>query len=103
MIKIISYLIFVILSTCEKNYSPIDGNESPILFVKYFINYAWGFQYSGWYIDNNGLIYEIDINTSLKFQAEHDSLFSKATLNELLVSSIKTNRILNKNVQKKNS
>ena len=102
---IIFFQIFVLLFlmlTCEKNENPLlstDPVDSPILFVQCYTNYAWGYQYSGWYVDKEGQIYEVDENTGVKFEnINQDSIFSEQMMIELLQSSSKTTNYINHQV-----
>ena len=97
---IILFVLFVI-STCEKDTNFLISNntnntiDSPILFVRYYTNYAWGFSYSGWYVDIEGQIYETDENSYLRLEClKHDSIISAEMMVELLQSSDKTTRKL---------
>jgi hypothetical protein len=53
--KVILAAAFVtILSGCKKNY--IISENQAILFQLDYINYAWGYQHNGFFIDNQGYI-----------------------------------------------
>ncbi len=98
MMKIKFYLLIIlfVLPACEKNYSPANIDDCPILFARYYINYAWGYTYDGWYVDKNGRIYEIDINSSLKLVTDHNTSLTEQQLNDLLIAANETNKYLNK-------
>jgi hypothetical protein len=106
MSKFISYLqIFlplILLLTCEKSEYPLASTntvEGPMLFARYYINYAWGYQYSGWYVDKMGQIYEVDENTVVKLiDIDQDTIFSEKMMNGLLQYSSKTTRQIDEHV-----
>jgi hypothetical protein len=47
-------LIILFITGCKKNY--IISNKQVILFQFEYINYAWGFQHTGFFVDNEGNI-----------------------------------------------
>jgi hypothetical protein len=64
MTRLIAFFIFgfiiVILSSCEKDINTNQGNPNitnHVLFQYEYINYAWGYQHSGWLIDSSGNVY----------------------------------------------
>ena len=97
LICFIQIMVFLVcINGCEKSVNTLPLNNtasSPILFAHYYINYAWGYQYSGWYVDNAGQIYETDKNAALKLvDINRDTLFSENLMIDLLQASSKTNR-----------
>lgn len=68
--------------------------QSPILYAFYYENFAWGYQYRGWYVDNLGIVWNIDEQTSLKFHAHADSIFTGKQLKNLLDSAAKSSQQL---------
>ena len=47
-------LLFVLFPSCKKN-TPFEFRK--IVFEYEYINYAWGYNHSGWFIDTTGLVY----------------------------------------------
>ena len=98
MRKILIYSFFFLASiifflSCEKNYSSLTQDiqiDSPILFAKIYVNYAWGYQYSGWYVDLEGQIYEFDEDIEPKLDITHNATISEEVLLESLQSASKT-------------
>ena len=98
-IFVVSLLLFgaIIVSSCEKNSGALTSDiniDGPILFSKIYVNYAWGYQYSGWYIDLEGQIYEFNENLEPKLDIAHNSSISKEILSESLQSATKTDKYL---------
>jgi hypothetical protein len=55
-LKIFSILLIVLFSAgCKKNY--VISEKQEMLFQFEYINYAWGYQHSGFIIDNNGNVF----------------------------------------------
>jgi len=53
-IRFLFLLIFLILSySCEKE-DNLNNGEQPVYFQYSYLNIAWGYQNSGWLIDNKG-------------------------------------------------
>jgi len=79
----IFFLVFIIL-TCEKSENPLSSKnivDSTILFAQCYINYAWGYQYLGWYVDKEGQIYEVDENAEIKLDdIRPDTIISEKTM-----------------------
>ena len=92
----------LVILTCEKIENPLSSKnkvDSPILFAQYHINYAWGYQYSGWYVDKKGQIYEVDENAEIKLDnIRPDTIFSEKIMVELLQSASKTSKYINEQV-----
>jgi hypothetical protein len=63
LIKFTALLIILNINNCTKNSTEpqIDADkiDQKILFHFSYDNYAWGHNYSGWYIDNNGDIWNL--------------------------------------------
>ena len=93
-------LMMIFLFTCEKSENPltsINTIDNPILFARYYVNYAWGYKYSGWYVDSDGWIYEVDKNAEIKLgDIVQDIIYSAKMMIDLLESSSKTNKQINK-------
>lgn len=51
---ILILLVFLLTAGCKKNY--IISEKQDILFQYEYVNYAWGYQHSGFIIDNTGNI-----------------------------------------------
>ncbi len=56
-------ILFILLMSlglfaCKKNDTNNTTPVNPILFQKDYINYAWGFIHSGWFIDSEGKYYQ---------------------------------------------
>ncbi len=91
------YFTFLI-STCEKNPGSLalyEKVDSPILFAQCYVNFAWGYQYSGWYVDSTGHIYEFDANIDPKLELTHNATFKEDSMNQSLQSAAKTDRFIN--------
>jgi hypothetical protein len=54
--KLLSLLFILILVACEKRNDYIPDPNQKIFFQLEYVNYAWGFQHSGWMIDNTGAV-----------------------------------------------
>ena len=105
MSKISIYSFFflpsIIFLSCEKNSSSLTQDipiDSPILFSKIYVNYAWGYQYSGWYVDLEGRIFEFDEDIEPKLDITHNATISKEGLLESLQSASKTDIHLDRQV-----
>jgi hypothetical protein len=85
-------LIILLLSGCTKDKDSLSVHNQEIFFQSDYINYAWGYQHSGWMIDSsgnvrgynlpkdwtfadsNGIIDEIDMKKNIE---QLDTLFSR--------------------------
>ena len=57
---IIGFGLFLIaFTTCENKNNDLNTNKinQKILFQHYYINFAWGYQHTGWLIDSSGCVY----------------------------------------------
>jgi hypothetical protein len=51
--NILFFIVIVLFTTgCKKNY--VISEKQVILFQFEYVNYAWGYQHNGFFIDNNG-------------------------------------------------
>jgi hypothetical protein len=93
-----SILISVLLVSIH--HSALASSESPILFCKEYLNYAWGYFHNGWLIDSGGNIrsYSLKISDSLEAlsgnptRANLDKMlsFSKPTGKKIPADSLNT-------------
>jgi hypothetical protein len=93
-----SILISVLLVSIH--YSALASSESPILFCKEYLNYAWGYVHNGWLVDSGGNIrsYSLKFSDSLEAfsgnpsRANLDKMlsFSKPTGKKIPADSLKT-------------
>ncbi len=60
--SIIFILLIGITIGCEKSNSDPSPPSNPIVFQMDYINQAWGFVHSGWFMDNEGYIYSYDLD-----------------------------------------
>lgn len=80
-------LAMVMLFSCEPSQeeAPIDDPELPtelaVLFQYEYINWAWGYQHRGWFIDNHGNRRKFDISESGNWKnTDNDGYISKEDL-----------------------
>lgn len=77
----------------------INTVDSPILFAQCYVNHAWGYQYSGWYVDKTGWIYEVDKNAAIKLDdVSQDTIFTERLMIDLLHSSSRTTRQIDEQI-----
>lgn len=77
-ILIAIFLYTVVSISCEKdNYQILS--DQPVLFQFNYINYAWGYQHTGWFIDPYGSIHGYNLPNKWVFP-ESDGYISKIDL-----------------------
>ncbi len=69
--------ILLLASGCKKSY--ILNDEQMILFQYEYINYAWGYQHSGFYIDSEGNVLKYEKPEGWNF-ADQDNVLSSTSL-----------------------
>ena len=93
-VKLLSILIVAIsISGCEKNYVLSKGQE--ILFQQEYINYAWGFQHSGFMIDIDGNVLTFDKPDKWNFP-DKDGKLSEQQVKENIASCTLTGKKISK-------
>ena len=92
-------LMIIIFPSCDDNSISWDISfDCPILFSNIYVNRAWGYQYSGWYIDLEGQRYDFDENLEPKIDIAHQSAISEEILSESLKSATRTDRYLDQSI-----
>lgn len=92
------FTLVILLTSCSNNNASSTENIiNNVLIEKTFINFAWGFQYHGTIILENGDIYSINVN-----EKDHYNKIFKLTEDEEILFN--TNELLlNSKVDKKGS
>jgi len=91
----------LIFSGCEKKpgslvvYEEVNG---PILFAQCYINFAWGYQYSGWYVDSEGQVYEFNEQIQPKLGLIHNATFAEDSMIQSLQSAAKTEHFIDQQI-----
>lgn len=91
-------LACLLLNGCNKE-SSIDKTSilSQKLFFQYeYINYAWGFQHQGWFIDSTGKVYSYNLPESDTWNSgDENGVISASDLNENLSKAHSTGYTIN--------
>lgn len=116
IILIIAVVLVIILNNMNKSYrKELSNSEKAILAEKAYMNFAWGFQYSGMAMFNDGSIYKWNFEGSnLDYKAdtseehskwilEHGSLISKKVTEDDLEEIEKNIDNVENNIEKKNT
>lgn len=75
------FLTILLLTGCKKGFTVSEKNV--VLFQYDYINYAWGYQHKGFFIDNKGNVLEYNNPEEWNFP-EDDLILSEKLLNENL-------------------
>ena len=82
MRTIITNLLFLILfAGCEKVTYDIYDPDQLVLFQREHINYAWGYQHYGFFVDTSGIVRSYGLPESWNF-ADDNGYITKAELHE---------------------
>lgn len=84
---VIISLTILILTGCKKNFTVSE--ETEILFQYDYINYAWGYQHKGFFIDNKGNVLVYNNPEEWNF-ADDDLRQSKKQIAENLASCVQS-------------
>jgi hypothetical protein len=87
------FCLLILASGCKKSY--ILNDNQMVLFQYEYINYAWGYQHSGFYIDNDGNVLKYEKPEGWNFSDSENVLSSarlfenlnKCTVSEKIISS----------------
>ena len=92
VVKILLILLLaLVLTGCRKNY--ILSDKQVILFQMEYINYAWGYQHHGYFIDNEGNVLTYENPEEWNFPGENQ-IISQNLLFENLSKCTKYERII---------
>ncbi|TAL75457.1 MAG: hypothetical protein EPN88_03350 [Bacteroidetes bacterium] len=91
-IALISLLILVIAG-CKKNYTV--SNKQVILFQFEYINYAWGYQHNGFFIDTEGNVLKYSNPENWNFP-DNDLSLSESQVAENLAKCVQTSKKISK-------
>jgi hypothetical protein len=92
-IMILPFLILV-LTGCKKNYT--INEKQKILFQFEYVNYAWGYQHSGYLIDNEGNVLTYENPENWNFQ-DNNHILSEIQVSENLSKCINSGKKIPQN------
>jgi len=72
-------LLILLLTGCKKNY--VINEKQKILFQYEYVNYAWGYQHSGFIIDNEGNVLTYENPENWNFQ-DNSRILSEMQVSE---------------------
>ncbi len=85
----LSFILTIFLFSCEPSTDVIPEEEEgqlpelAILFESDYVNHAWGYQHSGWFLDNHGKIRKYEMPDQEKWnKPDNDGFISKEDLAE---------------------
>ena len=91
-------LLILSLAGCKKNLSVSD--KQSILFQFDYLNYAWGYQHNGFYIDNNGNVLKYNNPENWNFP-DNDKILTKNQVEENISKCVQADiKISNEELQK---
>jgi len=83
---IVTVFLILIVPGCKKSY--ILNDNQIVLFQYEYLNYAWGYQHSGFYIDCDGNILEYDKPEGWNFADSDNTIESSLLLENLTKCSL---------------
>jgi len=106
VIMLLILIVSVLFASCEKNEAPIPASQK-ILFECYYINFAWGYNHQGFFIDNEGKImdyYQFGTYNDVdwNFTDDQGNISEQALMENLQKSTIR-DTLIDKNTLKKYS
>ncbi|MBA4321197.1 MAG: hypothetical protein C0408_00120 [Odoribacter sp.] len=91
-VKLLSFLLLAFsLNGCQKDY--IVSDKQDILFMQEYINYAWGYQHSGFIIESNGNVLSFNNPDKWNFP-DKDNKLTKEKIQENILSCTLTGKVI---------
>ena len=87
-INITGLLCLLLLAGCEKTSNDLYDIDQLVLFQVDYINHAWGFQHSGFFVDSTGIVKSYDLPASWNYP-DPDGLIAESELHDNLDKAIK--------------